>query len=158
MSHFVQGFGNKTIGFPLINLDLVQELRPDKDPNGKTVSYRCYNVNDELVGRISTYNVPEKTHVIPNTQPAIRFLSIWLEDDGSLCKTEYPIIGWVLDGTYFHEPLITESLDDFPFWCLTDENAWWVPNECHFTNEKYFNEYVARTLKKDDSPHKIADK
>lgn len=128
MTHFVSAYGNSTLGFPMINLDLVQLLKPGQK-DGKLQTFECYGADQEFIGIISSYDVPRtKCHFIPNTTQ-VRFLGMWLKEDGSVGMEEMPIVGWkILDD--ISEPILPgASHEGYKLWALTDGSACWIPEE-----------------------------
>lgn len=148
MAYFVDAYGNSTFGFPLINLDLVHELQPVKGSDGKVESYRCIGAGGEVIGQVARYRIPGHTQLIPNTQP-IRFLGVWAQtDDGTIGRTEMPVVAWVAEEDSIIEPAIPDvSVNDYPCWCLTDGRLWWIPGDRQFASEQEFVDFAVAKAK-----------
>jgi hypothetical protein len=154
MAHFVDGYGSKLAGFPLINLDLVQELKPHSPDASSDKSYDCYGVNGECFGRISGYDVPrEQTRVIPNTQP-IRFKGFYL-NEGELRSCDMPVIGWRIDSDGLTAVLPDGDVDGYGCYCLTDGIAWWIQDDAYFTDVQscldYAHAILLQNLKREEA-------
>src|SRR5262245_55887462 len=100
----VDGYGNKTVGYPKINLDHVVEFRPFKNDFGM-IAYKCYATNGAEIGAVAGYQLKtEPSGVVADSTGTI-LIGFWLDNDGVLTLCRYPVIAWSVLGT-LAEPVI----------------------------------------------------
>jgi hypothetical protein len=110
MSHFVKGFGNKTQGYPRINLDHVVTLRPRRVDGDE--AFACIGADGESLGTIALDDLPEPTVIVPNTAP-ITLLQWYLNDedeDDSVAFQRYTVLAWCIKGEDLAEPICCTGL------------------------------------------------
>jgi hypothetical protein len=119
MANFVDGFGNKSRGYPLINLDQVAVLRPRKHDGWQ--SFECFDAENRCLGSISSDTLDELTNrqrlVIPNTAGIV--LLSFQEDDtheSGIEMDRYAVLAWRVEGTW-PTPIILEEIHEGDIYC-----------------------------------------
>ena len=115
MAHFVNAFGNRQIGYPLLNLDAVVTLR--KREGEREYGYDCYDKDDHRIGAIMEPPDHSPT-VLPNTTLGLALINFWSSDDGECWSERYPIIAWHIEDSYA-TPITIEELSEA--WCIEQQ-------------------------------------
>jgi len=140
---FVDGFGNRASGYPLINLDHVAVLHPvTKD--GLVDSYRCLDAKGNDLGRIGTYHETKAPSAVVADTTGTILIGFWPD-----CHQRYPVLAWSVAA---HEatPVICEELPDF--YCLEQRDRtgldgtsliWVFPGDRAFDDYREVLKYAA---------------
>lgn len=155
MSTFVQAYGNKQRGYPLLNLAHVAELRPVVE-DGRTTAYDAISPTGERLGRISAHNAPETdamgATIVPNMSEVTALL-FWRDDDGKIQVDRYPVVAWRCRGDEhggWADPITPDRLCD-P-WCLECSMAgspyrWILPQDCELASLEDARDWADKALK-----------
>jgi len=152
MAKLVEAYGNDILGFPLINLDLIQYFDPMKDAKGNR-AYICRGSDGERVGIVAARFVDtDDSIIIPDTTKTI-LVSFYLNEDGSRVEViRFPVIAWKLSSDNGSEPIICESLPEE--WCLElprfrdgDSSTWVFPEDCTCSTWEEAMNYAYNMLK-----------
>ena len=135
MARFIQAFGNKTRGFPLINLDHIAELRDaGSDNNGDQRGLDAFNSEGVRVGRIGQHDVDQSQGVTVTASPNIFLLHPYFDEDAKdnprIIFHRLLVVAWVVE---FGEatPVTYEALPTFGEWFLEipDNPTFWTQPE-----------------------------
>jgi hypothetical protein len=111
---FVEAYGTKKDGFPLINLDHVERLDPVYIEN-RLQYYRCKDSNADFIGQVSRSEIDNlRRQIVPATQRAfvVVFWLVKTDAGGSeVLSEEFPVLAWDLAEDP-PEPIISVFISD----------------------------------------------
>lgn len=103
MARFVSAFGNKTFGFPRLNLDHVAKLRQVTDKKAVEDNGPCFDCegrDGEVIGRVAAEHVEPEPRIVANHE-ACDLVEFFLDVDGEekrLGVARTPVLAWKVEG------------------------------------------------------------
>lgn len=135
MSRLIRGHGNKSAGYPLVNLDRIVKFQPVTQ-DGKTIAYDCKGEDGETITRVDEIEAESLEDdcgpIFPNLNPNITLITFWEKEDGMAEVVRYPIVAWRYIGNGFTVPISFECIPSEGDYCIQYDSRFHFPEDCTF--------------------------